>query len=199
MTALGAVRATAGSDLLQSCASPTSLGAWFPCSQETSWHKVVAGAPAITSNIPGRQAGKGWRTNPTPALPHVPLVLSVSSSPRPTLRFANLPELAPAPKAENPSSGCTELARVCCCGRKTRGLTPNRGCSRLCPELSVPPGENRGGRPSLCKEREGFTPLPELPGKPASSEPAAVGPLQLALVSYPVVLPEGLTRLLSAQ
>lgn len=42
-----------------------------------------------------------------------------------------------------------------------------------------------GVRPSLCKEREGFTPLPELPGKPASSEPPVVGLLQFLLVSCP--------------
>lgn len=35
----------------------------------TSWHKLVAGAPAIMSNIPGSQTGKGWSTNWTPAAP----------------------------------------------------------------------------------------------------------------------------------
>lgn len=100
--ALGAVRATAGSGLFHSCASPTSLGAWFPCSQETSWHKMVAGAPAIASNIPGRQAGKGWRTNPTPTPPHIPLILPVSSSLRPTHGFANLPAASPSSKGRKP-------------------------------------------------------------------------------------------------
>ena len=52
--------------LFLSCLSPTVPGAWFPC---TSWHKAVAGAPATTTNIPGSQAGKGWRTNQMPTHP----------------------------------------------------------------------------------------------------------------------------------
>lgn len=154
----------------------------------TSWHKTVAGAPALTSNIPGRQAGKGWRTNLRPTPPHVPLILSVSSSLRPTQRFADLREATPCFKGgKAPSVSCVGLARLCCCGRKEGDGRPTCSCSqcsRLCAEPSVPPGENCGeGRRGKSSAHPGSS------GKPAPYEWQVVGLQQLVLASCPVQFP----------